>query len=163
MATLRLIEVEAEDFRSMDAEYGIIPIPKFDEKQTNYYSHAHDQFIVYGIINKSGSNYDNLGAVLECMAIESERTVKNAYFEIALKGKYSKDQQSWDMLDMIVKNIKIDAGLLYTIKLNDITQSLRNTVRDKAPTVSTQVFHVIKQRAINTKLATMQEEIKAIQ
>ena len=163
MATLRLIEVEAEDFRNMDAEYGIIPIPKFDEAQKNYYSHAHDQFIVYGIVNKANANFDNVGAVLECMAIESERTVKNAYFEIALKGKYSKDQQSWDMLDMIVRNLKIDGGMLYTIKLNDITQQLRNTVKAKAATVSVTVFHAIKVKSLNIKLEAMQTEIKTIQ
>ena len=162
MATLRLIEVEAEDFRNME-NYGIIPIPKFDESQKEYYSHAHDQFIVYGIVNKDGSNFDNLGAVLECMAIESERTVKNAYFEIALKGKSSKDQQSWDMLDMIVKNLKIDGGLLYTIKLNDITQQLRSAVKNKAATISTNIFHAIKVQALNVKLKTMQDEIKGIQ
>ena len=162
MATLRLIEVESDDFKNME-NYGILPIPKFDEKQKEYYSHAHDQFIVYGIVNKDGSNIDNLGAVLECMAIESERTVKNAYFEIALKGKYSKDPQSWEMLDMIVKNLKIDGGLLYTIKLNDVLQQLRKSVATKAATLSTTVFHPIKLTGLKNKLKVMQEEIKAIQ
>ena len=163
MATLRLIEVEAEDFRNME-NYGIIPIPKYDDKQANYYSHAHDQFIVYGIVNKeSNANVDSLGAVLECMAIESERTVKEAYFEIALKGKYSKDKQSWEMLDMIVKNLKIDGGLLYTIKLTDITQKLRNAVRDKAKTISSTVFHSSQTIFINTKLTQMLAEIAKIQ
>lgn len=163
MATLRLVEVEAEDFRNME-NYGIIPIPKFDEAQTEYYSHAHDQFAVYGIVNKEGAtNIDDLGAVLECLAIESERTVKDAYFEIALKGKYSKDKQSWDMLDMIAKNLKIDGGLLYTIKLNDITQKLRNVIRDGSPTISSTVFNGVQLQGYQVKLATMQDEIKNIQ
>ena len=137
---------------------------KYDDKQANYYSHAHDQFIVYGIVNKeSNANVDSLGAVLECMAIESERTVKEAYFEIALKGKYSKDKQSWEMLDMIVKNLKIDGGLLYTIKLTDITQKLRNAVRDKAKTISSTVFHSSQTIFINTKLTKMLAEISKIQ
>ena len=163
MATLRLIEVEAEDFRNME-NYGIIPIPKFDKAQKEYYSHAHDQFIVYGIVNKEGStNYDDLGAFLECFAIESERTVKEAYFEIALKGKYSKDQQSWDMLDKIVKNLKIDGGLLYTINLNDITQKLRNAVRDKAPTISSTVFNASQSAVMKVGLTKMLIAIETMQ
>ena len=46
MITDRLIGAESEQLKSMDAEYGIIPIPKFDEKQDKYYSLAHDLFTV---------------------------------------------------------------------------------------------------------------------
>ena len=162
MATLRLIEVEAEDFRNME-NYGILPMPKFDDAQTEYYSHAHDQFAVYGIVNKDSSDYDDLGAVLECLAIESERTVKDAYFEIALKVKYSKDEQSWYMLDMIVRNLKINGGLLYTPKLGDLLQKLRNAVKNNSPTISATVFNGVHLTSYNQKLLMMQNEFKAIQ
>ena len=65
------------------------------------------------------------------MAIESYKVVTPAYYEVALKGKYSKDEESWVMLDMIVNNLKINGGLLYTIKINDITQKIRTAVRNK--------------------------------
>lgn len=163
MVTLRLLEVEADDFRNME-NYGILPMPKYDEAQTEYYSHAHDQFAVYGIVSTvPTTRVDNIGAVLECMAMEGYRTVTPAYFEIALKGKYSKDPQSWDMLDKIVNNVKIDGGLLYTIKLGDITQQLRNTVKNDSPTISTTVFSAFGLKALNKSLNTLNRAIQTLQ
>ena len=164
MITDRLIAVESEQLKNMDAEYGIIPIPKLNEEQKEYYSLAHDLFTVYGIINSvvTDSMTDDLGAVLEAMAIESERVVTPAYFEVALKGKYAKDQESWEMLDMIVGNLKINGGLIYTIKLNDITQQFRNAVTAKKADTST-IFHAIKVQQIQVALNRMQDEIKSMQ
>jgi hypothetical protein len=144
--------------------YGILPMPKYDEEQTNYYSHAHDQFAVYGIVSSvPTTEVDNIGAVLECMAIEGYRTVTPAYFEVALKGKYSKDPQSWEMLDKIVNNVKIDGGLLYTIMLSDITQQLRNTVKNDNPTISTTVFSAFGLKSLNKSLDRFMSSVKAIQ
>ena len=163
MVTLRLLECEADDFRNMEA-YGILPMPKFDETQENYYSHAHDQFAVYGIVSSvPTTEIDNMGAVLECMAIEGYRTVTPAYFEIALKGKYSKDPQSWDMLDKIVNNLKIDGGLLYTIAISDITQQLRNVVKNDSPTVSTVVFSAFGMKALNRSLDRFITSVRNLQ
>ena len=163
MVTLRLLEVEADDFRNME-NYGILPIPKYDDDQEEYYSHAHDQFAVYGIVSTvPTTRVDNIGAVLECMAMEGYRTVTPAYFEIALKGKYSKDPQSWDMLDKIVNNVKIDGGLLYTIKLSDITQQLRNTVKNDSPTISTTIFSAFGLKALNKTLTTLNKSIQTLQ
>ena len=148
----------------MDAEYGIIPIPKFDEKQDKYYSLAHDLFTVYGIVNSAATDnmVDSLGAVLEAMAIESKKVVTPAYYEVALKGKYTKDQESWEMLDMIVNNLKINGGLIYTIKLNDITQKFRNAVTDKKND-ATSIFHPVQLRVLQQALNRMQDEIKSMQ
>lgn len=163
MVTLRLLECEADDFRNMES-YGILPMPKYDDEQENYYSHAHDQFAVYGVISSvPTTEIDDIGAVLECMAIEGYRTVTPAYFEVALKGKYSKDPQSWEMLDKIVNNVKIDGGLLYTIKLGDITQQLRNTVKNDTPTISTTVFSAFGMKSLNKSLNNFIKSVQALQ
>ena len=161
MITDRLIAVESEQLKNMDSEYGIIPIPKLNEEQKEYYSLAHDLFTVYGIVNSSVTDNmtDDLGAVLEAMAIESKRVVTPAYYEVALKGKYAKDQESWEMLDMIVNNLKINGGLIYTIKIKDLTQQFRDAVKAKKADTST-IFHPIKLPALKNALEAMQNEIK---
>ena len=164
MITDRLIGAESEQLKNMDSPYGILPIPKFDDAQKEYYSLAHDLFTVYGIVNSEATDKmtSDLGAVLECLAIESERTVKDAYFEVALKGKYSKDAESWEMLDMIIKNLKINGGLLYTIKLTDITHQFRTAVGNKLRNTET-IFNTQKQATINIYLKKMQDEIRKLQ
>lgn len=132
MITHRLIAVESAAMREMSAPYGILPIPKYDDSQEEYFSLAHDLFTVYGIVSSVNSiEVDNVGAILEAMAIESYKEVTPAYYEVALKGKYSKDEETWQMLDEIVNNLKINGGLLYTIELDDITQKIRTAIRSK--------------------------------
>lgn len=45
--------------------------------------------------------FDNIGAVCETMAFRSYKTVISAYCETALKVKYSRDDQTAQMLDLI--------------------------------------------------------------
>ena len=163
MATLRLLEVEAEDFRNMSDPYGILPIPRYSETQDAYYSHAHDQFIVYGIVSSVPSTkIDDMGAFLECMAIEGYKTVTPAYYEVALKGKYSKDEESWKMLDDIVNNLKINGGLLYTMELSDILQTMRNLIKNKETTCVTK-FSGRSLQMLEKMLNDFQAEIEGIQ
>ncbi len=164
MITERLMTVETEEFKNMETPYGILPIPKLDESQKDYYSHAHDQFTIFGIINSEATDnmVDDLGAVLECMAIESKRVVTPAYYEIALKGKYSKDTESWEMLDKIVNNLKINGGMLYTTKLDNLTQKFRVGATSKLNNTD-QIFNVLKLQILQAALDRMQAEIKNLQ
>ena len=77
-----------------------------------------------------------LGAVLEVLASESLRTVKPAYYEIALKRKYMSDPVAWDMLDMIFNTVKIDAGIIYTNALGNPHDQLRQIITGKKNTVA---------------------------
>lgn len=164
MITQRLIACESDILKNMEAPYGIIPIPKFDEAQKEYYSLAHDQFTVFGVVcsDLTANMLDDLGAVLEAMAIESKRVVTPAYFEVALKGKYSKDPQSWEMLDKIANSLNIDGGLLYTISIGDPTQQIRNAVRDKK-TTSAGFLSAAHITLMTNKLNVLQNNIKKIQ
>ena len=120
-------------------------------------------FTVFAVLNSvPEGKLDTMGLFLEAMAIESYRTVTPAYYELALKGKYSKDPESWEMLDMIVNNLQIDGGMLYTIKLNDITQMLRTAIRNKQSSFSA-IFSKFTQASINAQLKKFQDQIKAIQ
>ncbi len=131
--TMRMCSVETEQFATMEDEYGVIPVPKYDDAQENYYTFLHDQFTSYGITSVHSSNEQKvqmLGAVLECMALRSYKEVVPVYYEIALKGRYLDDERSWEMLDMIYENIKVDAGVLYTKSLNSVHQIPRDMVKD---------------------------------
>ncbi|MBQ8401980.1 MAG: hypothetical protein IJX14_08625, partial [Clostridia bacterium] len=81
--------LESEWAREMDDEYGIVPNPKLNAEQENYYTLAQDQFLVYAIpLSVAVDDIPNLGIFLEAFAAESYATVKPAYYEIALTSKY---------------------------------------------------------------------------
>ena len=97
------------------------------------------------------------------MAAESYRQVTPEYYEKCLKGKYSKDPQSWEMLDMIVNNLKINGGLLYTIKINDITQKFRTAVKNQQANASASILSALAVKSMQRNLDTMIKAIKALQ
>ncbi len=96
--------------RDSDINYGILPMPKLDENQSEYYSGCTDRPIV---IPKTNSNHENTGLMLEAMSAEGYRTVLPAYYETALKWKYSNDNDSAEMLDIIFQNRRISLAYIY--------------------------------------------------
>lgn len=162
MTTLRLIHVESEDMRNMTSLYGIVPMPKLDETQENYYSYAHDTMTAYGIpLTVIGDELEMVGAFLEAMASESYRTVTPAYYELALKTKYVSDEESVKMLDDIINNFYVDAGVLYTKKISSFHQNMRTWIGNNRNTVSSMIKATEKVIAkqlneLNTGMAALQ-------
>ena len=162
-ATLRLGSVETDQFINMQDKYGVIPMPKYDETQDKYYTFLHDQFTSIGITSVHANDDETvqmLGAVLEAMALESYKTVAPAYYEVALKGRYLDDPESWRMLDMIYENVKVDAGVLYTKNLASIHQIHRdmidagnNAISSKLKAVSRQVEKQLLPKLLEELLA----------
>ena len=149
MVTLRIIETEGEYLRSMSQTYGIVPMPMLDEEQDGYHSYAHDQMTAFGIANTTP--YDRremLGAFLEVMASESYRVVTPAYYEVALKSRYTKDPASWEMLDLITENLYIDPGVLYTKNISSVHQKFRDIVGDKLGGIATR-FKQLERTVVN--------------
>ncbi len=144
MATIRILEMENEAIRGMEQEFGVVPMPKFDETQQEYRTLLHDQFTVFSVLaTVNDERLDEVGAVLEAMASTSYKTVRPAYYETTLRTKIAKDPQSAKMFDIIVDNIYIDAGIIYTIPLStfhnhfrEIISSGENTVISKYKSVS---------------------------
>ncbi len=162
MVTLRLVSVESDELRNMTDSYGIIPIPKLDEVQDEYYTFLHDQFTAFGIVSTvSDEKLDMMGTFLEAIASESFKTVTPTYYEIALKSKYVNDEESGKMLDLIYNSIYIDAGVLYTKSLSSVHQQLRTIIRSKSNTVAS-TFKTMN-KVIEKQLAAMNQTIMAIQ
>lgn len=162
MTTLRLIHVESEDMRNMTSLYGIVPVPKLDETQENYYSYAHDTMTAYGIpLTVIGDELEMVGAFLEAMASESYRTVTPAYYELALKTKYVSDEQSVKMLDDIVNNFYVDAGVLYTKQISSFHQNMRTWIGSGKNTVASMIKAT--EKVIAKQLKALNEGIGALQ
>jgi len=94
--------------RSMETDFGIIPYPKYDDKQEQYYSRIEGcELFCVPVTNKT---LEFTGAVLEAMASESAKSVIPAYYDIALQGKITRDEESSEMLDLIFETRVFDWG-----------------------------------------------------
>ena len=90
--------------RNTDADFGILPLPKYDEQQSRYYHYVSMYATSFLCVPLCVSNPDRTGVILEALAAESEYTLIPAYYETVLKGKYSRDNESEAMVDIILKS-----------------------------------------------------------
>lgn len=97
-----------EKLRDMDTDFGVIVYPKFDENQSDYHSRV--SYYMPPVIPMSTEQYTLIGAVLEMSNYYASRQVRPAYYEICLKGKYARDEESIEMLDVILGNRVVDLG-----------------------------------------------------
>ena len=83
----RFIDCEA-DYRDMNSDYAILPVPKWDEEM-DYAVTINGSESTFGVpVNSSKTEY--IGAVMELLAYESYEKVTPAYYESALKIKYTR-------------------------------------------------------------------------
>lgn len=114
-----------EFMRAMDDDYGIIPYPLWDEEQEDYITMiANGAAFVCVPITVTAGGFDRLdnivSATLEAMAIEAYRSVTETFYELALKGAYTRDDVAADMIDMIVTNSTKNFLYEYGSSLNGI-------------------------------------------
>lgn len=94
--------------REMDSDFGIIPYPKADESQNSYNSRLSGA--LFACVPSIANNLDMTGVVMEALASESRKTVIPTYYEVSMKNKYSRDNASSQMLDIIFSGRVYDLG-----------------------------------------------------
>lgn len=105
--------------RFTETSYGILPIPKYNESQEDYITTMAMPFTMYSVpVNVSDGEI--VGAVLECLASEGYRQVTPALFEIAMKTRYSSDDISSRMYDIVRENVTFDLGRIFNESLGKI-------------------------------------------
>lgn len=139
--------------------YGVLPVPKYDEAQENYYTCMAFPFTIYSLsVAMNSDEADMAGAVLECMASESYRQVTPAVFETAMKLKYSAAEDDARMYDLVRDTIQIDLGRIFTTPLKNISYS---PFRNACNSGSTNWASIIKaegkimQKALDTIVKTL--------
>ena len=126
-----LMSSETVELRNMQDDYGLIPFPKYDRAQSEYYSYAWDQYVSFSI-PRTNPEPNTAAAVLEAMASYSYRETVPIYLDVALKGKYMSDAKSRRMVDIIVNGFRIDGGWIYSSKIGYFAQGFRDAVKDNS-------------------------------
>ena len=104
---------DVEMLRTMDVDFGIIPVPKYDEAQDSYYNCVNNFMGVATTIPRSCCDVEKVGMFLEAICCESRKELTPAYYNVTLQGKITRDEESRDMLDLIFENRAFDIGDIY--------------------------------------------------
>ena len=100
-------------FREMETDFGILPIPKWDEAQEEYHNVVSLYCAAMIAVPKTAGNTERTGVVLEAINAESMYTLTPAYYDITLKTKSARDEESSAMLDIIFSSRVYDLGNMF--------------------------------------------------
>ncbi len=87
-------------------------MPKFDETQERYYTYVavnSDLMVVSKTADPSRT-----GEILEVMAAKGREIILPKYYDVALKGKSARDEESTISLDIIFENRMYDLGVVFS-------------------------------------------------
>ena len=98
--------------RTMEADFGIAVVPKFEELQKEYYSTVNPYTGIFICVPVTNIETDHTGMFLEAMAYEGYMHVRPAYYDVLLNGIIARDNESSQMLDILFANRRYDLGVI---------------------------------------------------
>jgi hypothetical protein len=119
-----------EVLRDMESDFGIIPFPKWDDAQERYYTNTLDNWSALGI-PVTVKDPDFVGLIVEALTAESYKTVIPAYYDVALKVKFTRDEDSVKMLDIITEGRTYDFSILHSTDLKRLPYLFRDLISGK--------------------------------
>jgi hypothetical protein len=127
------METPQMSLRDMEDDYGILPMPKWDENQETYVS----------FINAWGSGFvaiplnadiEKSAFLMEAMAYAGYEMLRRPVYDITLKTKGTRDEESERIIDIILETGYLDLNSAYNF--GETQEMLMSTIIDKRPFVS---------------------------
>lgn len=111
------------EFRNMKSEYGILPLPKYDENQENYVASMDYNASIFAIPSTvrqdvSSASMERTSNILEYLAYKSNEVLLPVYYDTLLKGQRLNNEEDSAMLDIVRNSIRYE--LARVVGLNDI-------------------------------------------
>ena len=99
--------------RDMEIDFGVLPLPKSDANQSEYYCPVTTSTAVAVCIPAANPRLEFTGFAIEAMAAESMYTVTEAYYSINFENKSLRDEESIEMLRVILNSCSYDLGYMF--------------------------------------------------
>ena len=105
----------------MEDDYGVLPIPKYNEEQEKYYTWSNSIGSTLSIPSTiAKQDVESFAIVLEVYALLSQKYVRPAYYDVVLLTRNVDDVESSEILDMIFQNRTYDMALYYSLGLSNV-------------------------------------------
>ncbi len=117
------------NLRGMFSDFGIIPIPKYEESQDTYYACPNNVACPFFSVPKTVINVDRAGTIIDALARKGKELVRVAFYDITLKDKASRDEESKAMLDLIFDHLVYDVAFFFNF--GDIGNMANNMMATK--------------------------------
>lgn len=139
--------------RNVDAEFGVLPMPKMLDGQKDYFSTINPYAATVMAIPISVQDPERSATVLSALACESHYSVTEALHETVLGAKLVQDSSSAEVLDMTFDSVIFDIGVCNDFSKITSTLNGINT---------TNIASAMKaqEKAINKAIETYSESLK---
>lgn len=124
----------------MTDDYGIVPVPKYDDKQKEYLSFVNGASGFIGMVSTEADT-ELVGTIVEAMGAYNYVNVSPNMFEICTKLKSARDPQSSHMVDYIIRNRIYDFGYFFDLGVADV---IRQQLIKKSATISSELSKFVK-------------------
>jgi len=115
---------QAKGMRSMDDDFGILPYPKYDYEDD--YASVVNGFAHLLVIPVTVEDELRTGAIIEALCAIGSRDVVPVFYDQSLKTKFTRDNESEAMLDIIKDHVVYDIGYATGGPLGYIGNELAN-------------------------------------
>jgi hypothetical protein len=150
-----------DEYTSSSVNFGVVPVPKYDELQEKYYTTLGFTYTMYSLSKATSSNADAATATLECLASEGYRTTTPEIFEKAFKYKYSSGEENIAMWDIIKSSVSFDLGRIFATSMGKLTYSLfRNALTNNQASSWFSTF-AANEKALNAYLKTIMQSFES--
>lgn len=109
-----------ENMRSTSFDFGLVPFYKWDESQEEYYTTMHDGVSMF-CVPITSQNDEAVGATMEALGVEGYYSVLPAYYDVTLQGKYTRDENSNKMLEIIRSSVICTFDMVYNYQLGGVS------------------------------------------
>ncbi len=96
-----------------DCNFGILPTPKLDEGQDDYYCRVSTLYASCITIPRAVRDAEMSSVIADAMMQASTSTVRDAYIDVIMKKRKIQDSESERMLDIIFESCVYDFGSIY--------------------------------------------------
>ena len=100
-------------YTDMKTDFGLVPLPKFDEAQDSYYNCANPWMASSATIPVTVHDTDRTGTLLEAMSAVSHYTSTIAAYDVTIEQKRTRDAESIDMLRIAKETIIFDLSDIF--------------------------------------------------
>lgn len=103
----------ALNLRAMETDFGILPMPKYDESQEKYYAIGNAAFSDCLVIPGNCADPELAGNVIEAMGYYSQQYITPAFIDTTVMNKVVRDENSAEIVNMVLKNRVFDIGFMF--------------------------------------------------
>jgi len=103
--------IDGTSLREMETEFGVLPQPKYDEKQAEYLGFVNGAAPTACIpVSLDDEALEDAGYLLEVLASTSYYMVTDTLYDKVAKSKNARDPESAEMVDVIIRHKVFDFG-----------------------------------------------------